>query len=103
VDRSVTWTESAADEFDAAASYRARASRVYASAFAQDVRTASHSLRQMAHRGRIVPELADETVREIFVKGHRLIYRIAEQRVWVLALIPGSRDFRLAWRERPRS
>ena len=102
MDRSVTWTESAADEFDAAAEYRAQTSRVFASSFAQEIRSASSSLTRYAERGRVVPELDDPAIREIFVKGHRLIYRIAGERVWVLGLVPGLRDFVKAWRGKPR-
>jgi len=102
VERSVTWTESAADEFDAAAGYRAQTSKVYASAFAQEVRAASRSLRTMAERGRVVPELGIPTIREIFVRNHRLIYAVADERVWVLAFIAGPRDFSKAWHERSR-
>jgi plasmid stabilization system protein ParE len=103
VDRSVTWTESAADEFDAAARYRAQASAVYASALAAEFRAASHSLRQFAERGRVVPELGETTIREIFVEGYRMVYKVAEERVWVLALVWGRRDFLTAWRERSRT
>jgi len=102
VERSVTWTESAADEFDAAAAYRAQASPVYASALAQEVRAASRSLRTMAERGRVVPEFDVPTIREIFVSNHRLIYKVAEGRIWVLGFIAGPRDFLEAWRERSR-
>jgi plasmid stabilization system protein ParE len=102
VERSVTWTESAADEFDDAAAYRAQTSKVYASAFAREVRAASRSLRTMAERGRVVPELGEPTIREIFVRNHRLIYKVAEERIWILGFIAGPRDFSRAWRERAR-
>ncbi len=102
MDRSVAWTGSAADEFDAAAAYRARASAVYASALTAELRQASRSLMQMAERGRVEPELGDPAIREIFVKGHRMAYKVAAGRVWILALIWGRRDFPTAWRERAR-
>jgi plasmid stabilization system protein ParE len=102
VDRSVAWTESAADEFDAAAAYRAQASVVYASALAAEFRAASRSLRQMAERGRVVPELGDSAIREIFVKGYRMVYKVSAGRVWILALVSGRRDFLTAWREKAR-
>lgn len=100
--RSVTWTEGAADEFDAAAKYIAQASRIYASSFAHEIRLASASLRELADRGRVVPEVGDPTVREIFVRRYRLVYRVVGDRVWVLALVHGHRDFIAAWREQRR-
>jgi plasmid stabilization system protein ParE len=102
VARSVTWTEGAADEFDAAASYIAQASRVYASSFAHEIRLASESLREFAERGRLVPEVEDPTVREIFVRKYRMVYRVVGDRVWILALIHGHRDFMTAWRQQGR-
>ena len=102
MERSVTWTESAADEFDASAAYRAQTSKVYASAFAREVRAASQSLRTLAERGRVVPELGVPSIREIFVSGYRLIYQVTEERIWVLGFIAGPRDFPTAWHDRSR-
>jgi hypothetical protein len=48
----------------------------------------------------VVPEFADPAIRAIFVKGFRLVYRVGEVRIWVLAFIWGRRDFMTAWRDR---
>jgi hypothetical protein len=50
----------------------------------------------------VVPEFADPAIREIFFKGFRLVYRVGEARIWVLAFIWGRRDFMTAWREQAR-
>ncbi len=42
--------------------------------------------------GRIVPEIEDENIREIFVYSYRLIYEIAPEGVEVLAVIHGRRE-----------
>ncbi len=63
---------------------------------------AARSLRDLAERGRVVPEFKDESIREILVHSYRLIYRVEENRVSVLALIHGRRDFASAWDERER-
>ena len=51
----------------------------------------------MAERGRIVPELSTPSMRETFVFRYRLIYRIDEDRVAIIAFLHGARDF-ARWR-----
>ena len=54
---------------------------------------AAQSLKKFPQRGRIVPELRDASVREIFVKQYRLIYEIGPNRVVVLSFLHGARQF----------
>jgi plasmid stabilization system protein ParE len=44
-------------------------------------------------RGRIVPEMADDLVRELFVKSHRLIYEVRADKIVILAFLHGARRF----------
>ena len=46
---------------------------------------------QVPQPGRVVPEVGDESVRELFVKSYRLIYEIRREHVVILALIHGAR------------
>lgn len=50
-----------------------------------------------SERGRIVPELNDPAVREVFVFRYRLLYEVGENRVTVVAFLHGVRDF-ATWR-----
>ena len=50
-------------------------------------------LRTFPRRGRIVPGLSDDAVRELFVKGYRLIYEIRDKGVVILAFLQGARSF----------
>ena len=59
-------------------------------------------MNKFADRGRVVPELRDRSIREIFVYSYRLVYRIEDDRISILALIHGRRDFRKAWDEKDR-
>ena len=74
----------------------------YAAAFVLRSLEAASSLGNLPERGRVVPEFKREDIREIFVFSYRLIYRIDELRVSVLAFIHGRRDFSQAWDERKR-
>jgi hypothetical protein len=56
------------------------------------------SLETLAERGRIVPELADAHVRELLVFKYRLLYRVSEDAVTIVAFLRGVRDF-TTWRK----
>ena len=49
---------------------------------------------QHARSGRIVPEIDDPDVREVFLKTYRIIYRVEPRRVLVLTVIEGHRQLR---------
>ncbi len=95
--RKVVWSYEATDDLEAVAKYIARDSAFYAAAFVREVLDASRSLNEFSERGRIVPELANPDIRELFVKEYRLIYSIEESRVVVLGLIHGKRDLEKLW------
>ena len=52
----------------------------------------------MSERGRIVPELNEPSIREVFVHRYRLLYEVGSEEVRVLAILHGARDF-ARWRE----
>jgi toxin ParE1/3/4 len=100
--RNVIWAYAAGEDLEAAASYIHRDSPVYAVSFVERVLEAGRSLNEFAERGRVVPELSDSSIREIFVFSYRLVYRIEDDRISILALIHGRRDFQKAWDEKAR-
>ena len=71
--RKVNWAYKATTDLEALAEYIARDSAFYASAFVQEIRDASRSLNEFSERGRIVPELGNPNIRELFVREYRLI------------------------------
>lgn len=89
----VGWTESAWQELEAAAQYIARDSSYFAFALIHEARLAAQSLQESPNRGRIVPDLGDASVREIFVKQYRLIYEVGLDRVIILSFLHGARQF----------
>jgi toxin ParE1/3/4 len=100
--RNVIWAYAAEEDLEAAASYIQRDSPVYAASFVDRVLEAARSLDEFAERGRMVPELNDSSIREIFVYSCRLVYRIEDDRISISALIHGRRDFQKAWDEKDR-
>ncbi|MEK7405736.1 MAG: type II toxin-antitoxin system RelE/ParE family toxin [Acidobacteriota bacterium] len=92
--RRIVWTEPAVEDLEAAARYIATDSPRYAAAVVSEAQEAARSLKRFAERGRIVPEFEDPTLRELFVRSFRLIYRIAVDAVYVLGFIHAARDIR---------
>ncbi|PKL57426.1 MAG: type II toxin-antitoxin system mRNA interferase toxin, RelE/StbE family [Methanomicrobiales archaeon HGW-Methanomicrobiales-5] len=100
--RQIVWAYAAEEDLDAAAAYIHRDSPAYAASFVNRALQAGRFLSELAERGRMVPEFMDEKIREIFVYGYRLIYRIESDRISILGLIHGRRDFQTAWTEMDR-
>jgi len=100
--RKIIWSFEATADLEAIADYIAKDSAFYAAAFVQEIRDASRSLVQFSERGRIVPELYNPNIRELFVKEYRLIYSIEESRVIILGLIHGKRDLMALWEREQR-
>jgi toxin ParE1/3/4 len=94
----VKWTEAALDDLDNIAAYIARDSRFYASVIVREIRDAARSISFMPLRGRMVPELGDERVREILVRQYRLVYRLAEDGIFLVGIIHGARDLGTVFR-----
>ncbi len=67
----------------------------YAAALVQEVKKAAASLAEFAERGQVVPELDDETIREFLVSPYRLICRVSDDAVLILALVHGAQGL---WR-----
>ena len=91
MDYIVTWSLAALDDVDAIAEFIAQDSPAYATAVVDKVIDASRELRNSPKASRVVPELADPDIRERFVYSYRLIFRITDNTVLVVAVIHGKR------------
>ncbi|TAM47316.1 MAG: type II toxin-antitoxin system RelE/ParE family toxin [Gammaproteobacteria bacterium] len=91
MDYQVAWSPEAIGDVESIASYIARDSRFYAAAVVQAMLDAARTLEKFPFRGRIVPEIAQDDIRERFVYSYRLIYRIREDKVTIAAVIHGKR------------
>lgn len=49
----------------------------------------AESIGKFPRKGRVVPELSDPGVREVFLGAYRIIYRLEASRVLVLTIIEG--------------
>lgn len=72
--RDVIWAESARDALDAVIGYIAQDSQQAAVQMLDEALRAGASLATIAERARVVPELNDPSIREVFVDRYRLQY-----------------------------
>lgn len=100
--RAVVWAESAERALDDVIAYIAQDSNQAAAHVLDAALHAAASLATLSERGRVVPELNDPGIREIFVYRYRLMYRVEAERVVVVAFLHGARDF-AAWRRTQNS
>ena len=85
-----------------AAKYIALDSPAAARRLAADAVRSGESLSELSERGRVVPELNDPRYRELLVGAYRLVYRVDDEHVSIVAFVHGARDFRSWWkRHRP--
>jgi toxin ParE1/3/4 len=66
------------------------------------VRDAARSLCELAERGRRVPELEPTELRELLLGNYRLIYRIEQAAVSIVAFVHGARDLAALWQREDR-
>ena len=91
--REVIWAESARDALDEVITYIAQDSRQAAGHVLEAAIEPAASLATLSERGRVVPEMNDPAIREILVFRYRLMYRVENGRVVVVAFVHGARDF----------
>jgi len=89
----VEWSGPAKRDLKQIYDFIAQDSKYYAKNVVEHIVDKSESLEPFPKAGRIVPELSDPNVREIFVYSYRLIYEVKSNRVEILAIVHGRRDF----------
>jgi len=98
----VIWSYAAVDDLEAAAEYLRQDSPSFSSSFVLRALEAARSLSLFPERGRVAPELKSDNIREIFIYNYRLIYSVEKDKVSILGLIHGRRDFSTAWQDQDR-
>lgn len=90
----IQWTEYAVHDLEKIQDYIARDSDYYAVDFIDRIFRAADSLDEKPNRGRIVPEADDPSIRELLFYHYRIMYRVGEDAITILAIVHGSRDMR---------
>ena len=87
----VVWSPEALEDLESIAHYIARDSGSYAVAVVEKMLAAARDLAEFPEAGRVVPEVGEETLRERSIYRYRLLYRIAPDRILIVAVVHGRR------------
>ncbi|HLW65072.1 MAG TPA: type II toxin-antitoxin system RelE/ParE family toxin [Gemmataceae bacterium] len=88
----VEWSETATAEILSIRAYLSRTSPAYAQLVAEKIIRRTEQLADQPLVGAEVPEYGDETLREVFERPYRIMYRVAADRIQVVAIIHASRQ-----------
>lgn len=91
MDYRIEWSPEAAEDIEAIAEFISRDSEFYARAVVSKILSVSRTLADFPLIGRAVPELGEENIRERFVYSYRLVYRIEQKKILVVAVVHGKR------------
>ncbi|MCP4010649.1 MAG: type II toxin-antitoxin system RelE/ParE family toxin [Proteobacteria bacterium] len=91
----VIWTQPAKADLRSIHDFVANDSPHYAKKVVQDIREKTDILEQLPKRGKKIPELNNDHVRELSLYSYRIIYKIKEQGIFVLAVVHKRRDLKI--------
>ena len=90
----VRWTQRARDDLRDIHDFIARDSPRAAEALVERLLTATEHLAAFPESGRVVPEFPTLGYREIIVSSYRVLFRLADNTVWITAVVHGRRLLR---------
>ncbi len=91
MDYKVVWSLDSLNDILQIAEYIERDSHAYASSVVTKILDKTRLLKTFPFSGRVVPEEANENIREHFVFSYRIIYEVRADTVFVLAVVHGKR------------
>lgn len=91
----VIWAPQAIEDVQAIRSYVARDSAHYADLLVERIVAAVSRLETFPRSGRVVPEVGDESLREVVHESYRIVYRLQPGVIEVITVFHGARLFRL--------
>ena len=89
----VIWAGPAKTDLKAIYDFVASDSKYYAKKVVQDIIDRTNIIETYPMIGRKVPEIDDENVREIFAYSYRILYEIKSEKIYIIGIIHGRRDF----------
>jgi len=90
----VIWTDPALTELEAAADYIARDTPRQANLLVRRAFRATDQLAAFPQQGRVVPEIGDESVRELILNPYRIVYVLRGPEVEVILVHHSARPLR---------
>jgi len=93
MDCKVVWSPEAIEDLQSIVEYIERDSEFYARAVVIKILDVSRNIKNLPLSGRVVPEIGDNNIRELFVYSYRVIYQIQEPEILIVAVMHGKRQF----------
>lgn len=87
------WTNRARTDLIAIGRYIAQDNPVIARQWIKRLRERARKAAVRPLTGRMVPELQQEDIREVFVRNYRIVYRVRKETIDVLTVFEGHRLF----------
>jgi len=90
----VIWTDPAKADLHHIFEYITHDSHHYAKKVVQEIADKTGVLHELPHIGRPVPEIGDDSVRELSLYTYRIIYEISGRDIYILAVAHKRRDLK---------
>jgi toxin ParE1/3/4 len=90
----VVWTQTALEHLLAIYEHISRDSHRYALRMVDRITERSNQIARCPESGRIVPEFGSPEIRELIEEPYRVMYRIGDDRIEVIAVLHGARSIR---------
>ena len=91
----VVWAPQAIQDVEAIRAHVTRDSAHYADLVVERLVVAVERLQDHPRSGRVVPELGDDSIREVIHGNYRVVYRLRHDVVEIATVFHGDRSFRL--------
>ncbi len=87
----IVWSQRAAQDLDSIVDYIGADSPAYAGTVLKNIVNQTRILARFPQAGRMVPEYDEDNVRELIVYSYRIIYRLEQDEVLIVAVVHGKR------------
>ncbi len=98
----VKWSGHAKQDLRQIYDFIARDSIHYAKKVAQDLVEKTRTLDELPRIGRVVPEIGNESVRELSLYSYRILYEIVGTQIYVLTIVHKRRNWTPDEIEKPK-
>ncbi len=89
------WSLQAIEDVEAIRTYVARDSEQYANLLIDRIIAAVDRLEGFPLSGRVVPEIGDESLREVIYRNYRIVYRLKPEIIEIVTVFHAARLLRL--------
>ncbi|MFC2131903.1 type II toxin-antitoxin system RelE/ParE family toxin [Bacteroidota bacterium] len=89
----VIWSPSALKDADSIAEFIARDSVNRAALFVHRLIEKTDRLQKFPLSGRVIPEIDNQSCREIIYGAYRIMYRIEKDDVWITGIVHGASNW----------